>query len=319
MEFGTAELLRKLFNIPIVLTIHMVYAWVLENLVPHPEAQTIIGHEREACRRANKVIAVSRSVKVEVAARYGVQDSRVDVVHNGLNADIFDPERVHAELDATRERIGLGSDKLVVYAGRVTSQKGVSALLRSAIQVLQKRNDLRYAIVGKLEPGGYSDVLTNMLAHHPKLKERIMFLDQVPRERLAALFGVATVVVVPSIYEPFGYAALEAMAAGKAVIASNTGGLAEIIEDGKSGLLVPLIRRNGGVGSYDVDVSELASAQLRILDDTKLAQRLGECARERALSLFNVDRMVGATIETYTKLREPELHSIESEPSQITA
>jgi len=302
IEFGCAELLRADFDGPVVVTNHSVYAWMLENLTPHPESEQVIGHERHASRQADKVIAVSRSIKQEIVSRYRLEDSQVDVVLNGLNADIFDPERAQAELDSEREKIGLGRDKLVVFAGRLTVQKGVSALLRSAMKVLQQRDDVRYAIAGKLEPGGYSDFLTNMVSGHPKLKSRTIFLGRVSRERLAALYGLATLVVVPSIYEPFGYAAVEPMAAGKAVIATNTGGLAEIIEDGKSGLLVPLLRRNAGIGSWDVDVSELVSAKLRILDDPELARRLGACARERALSFFNVDRMVQGTIETYNKV-----------------
>jgi starch synthase len=94
------------------------------------------------------------------------------------------------------------------------------------------------------------------------------------------------------------------MAAEKAVIATNTGGLPEVIEDGKSGPLVPLLRHNVGVGSWDVDVSELVSAQQRILNHPDLARRLGVCARERALSFFTVDRMVQDTIEAYSKVVE---------------
>jgi glycosyltransferase involved in cell wall biosynthesis len=111
-------------------------------------------------------------------------------------------------------------------------------------------------------------------------------------------------IVVPSIYEPFGYAAVEAMAAGKPVVASNTGGLAEIIEDEKSGLLVPLVPLDAQTGIYDVDVSGLVSAQLRICEDPELAGRLGERARERILALFNVDQMVEGTLKIYSKIVE---------------
>ena len=306
MEFGCAELLRNVFDIPVVMTNHLLCAWMLENLTPEPESEQIIGHERDACWRADKVIAVSRSLKEQIVSRYGVEDSQVDVVHNGLNPAVFDPGRLQqAEMDAEREKLGIGGDKLVVFAGRLTPQKGVSALLRSAIQVLRKRDDVRYAIAGKLEPGGYSDFLTMMVLGHPKLKSRIIFLDRISRERLAVIYGLAILAVVPSIYEPFGYAAVEAMAAGKPVVASNTGGLAEIIEDGRSGLLVPLVQHNNaGAVMYDVDVPKLVSAQLRICDDPEMAHRLGECGRERVLSLFNVEQMIEGTVGTYTRVVE---------------
>jgi 1,4-alpha-glucan branching enzyme len=106
MEFGCAELLRTVFDVPCVMTNHSVYAWMLENLNPHPESERIIGQEGHACRQADKVIAVTLSIKQEIVARYGVENSHVDVVLNGLNADIFDPERVQTELDSERERMG---------------------------------------------------------------------------------------------------------------------------------------------------------------------------------------------------------------------
>jgi alpha-maltose-1-phosphate synthase len=314
LEFPCAEILRKVFDVPVIVTNHMVWAWMLETLMPHPESGQIIERERDSCRQADKVIAVSRSIKEQIVARYGAVESQVDVVLNGLNPDIFDPENLRQEeIAEEREQLGLnGGDKLVLYAGRLTSQKGVSALLRSALQVLRKRDDVRYAIAGKLEPGGYSDILTKMVVGHPKLKSRVMFLDRVSRERLAVLYGVATLVVVPSVYEPFGYAAVEAMAAGKPVIASNTGGLAEIIEDEKSGLLVPLVAMNAGAGIYDVDVPKLTSAQLRICDDPKMARLLGKNARERALSLFSVERMIEGVLETYRNAIEAKVLRVRS-------
>ena len=104
--------------------------------------------------------------------------------------------------------------------------------------------------------------------------------------------------VVPSLYEPFGYAAVEAMCLGVPVIASRTGGLTEIIEHGRTGLLVPLTTG----GDCDVDVPILTKMQERLLADRNLARRLGVAGRVRAESEFTVQRMVDRTHAFYGRL-----------------
>lgn len=77
-----------------------------------------------------------------------------------------------------RERLALNGKKVIVYAGRLFPQKGLVPLLRSAMYVLQKRADVLYAIAGELENGGHSDILTGMVARHPRLKDKVIFLNQ---------------------------------------------------------------------------------------------------------------------------------------------
>src|SRR5262249_32857074 len=100
-----------------------------------------------------------------------------------------------------------------------------------------------------------------------------------------------------SVYEPFGYAAVEAMAAGVPVIASRAGGLAEIIQDGVNGLLVPVHVSDDGL--HRVDVGELAAAQIRLLRDPALAQRISRAGRQNVANTFNVEAMTAATIRVY--------------------
>lgn len=303
--FGCADRLREIFGAPAVITMHMVWGAIVGSIVHHPQSADVIKIEGDCCRRAEKVIAVSQSVKNDIVGRYGVDGSRVDVVFNGFDPALFDPAAISDEaVEAERRRLALNGNKLIVYAGRLSPQKGVIPLLRSAMYVLQERADVLYAIAGELESGGHSDVLRGMAARHPRLKEKVIFLNRISRERLAALYKLATLVVVPSLYEPFGYAAVEPMAAGKPVIATDTGGLAEIIENGKSGLLVPLVKVNSGAGR-DVDAAKLAQAQLAILGDSLLANRLGKGAQARVDSRFNTRQMIDGTLRTYQSLVFP--------------
>jgi glycosyltransferase involved in cell wall biosynthesis len=305
--FGCANRLRELFGSPVVLTMHMVWGAVVDSIVRHPQRADLIKTEGDCCRRADKVIAVSHSVRNEVVRRYGVDGFRVEVVFNGFDPALFDPAAISGEaVEAERECLALNGKKLIVYAGRLSPQKGLVPLLRSAMYVLQERADVLYAIAGGLERGGHSDVLTDMAARHPRLKDKVIFLNRISRERLAALYRLATLAVVPSLYEPFGYAALEPMAMGKPVIATDTGGLAEIIENGKSGLLVPLVKVNSG---YDVDVQKLAQAQLAILDDSLLANRLGKGAQARVYSKFRTSQMIEGTWHTYQSVLSSDVPS----------
>lgn len=302
LTFECAEQLRTHFNIPVVMTIHMVWATLVENIVPHPQSKEVIQLEQSCCQRADKVIAVSQAIKDEVVTHCNVDRGRVDVVFNGFDAALFDPAAITLEaITAENRQLGLGRDRMVLFAGRLSPQKGLSALLRSAMHVLKEREDVRYVIAGRLDRGGYSDLLMTMVQRHPKLKNKVLFLDRVLRTRLAVLYKLATLVVVPSLYEPFGYAAVEPMAAAKPVIATATGGLAEIIEDGRSGLLVPLIKLKTAAG-HDVDVQKFAEAQLRLLDDPALAHRLGVEAQARVCSLFTIEQMVEGTLRSYNSL-----------------
>jgi glycosyltransferase involved in cell wall biosynthesis len=294
---GCAERLKAKLGVPLVVTCHMVQGWLMENLRPHPEAPQICHLEKKGYLSADKVIAVSNSVRAEIISRYSVNESAAEVIFNGLDIESFRSLAASVTaVEAERRQLKLVTNKLIVFAGRITPQKGVSGLLRSAMHVLRHRKDILYAIAGRLEPNGYSDSLVMMARTHPLLRDKVLFPGHVSRARLALLYKLAALVVVPSLYEPFGYAAIEPMVLGKPVVATRTGGLAEIIENERSGLLVSLVKDGR---SYDLDIQKFCQAQLRLLADPKLAKSLGECAQERILALFSISHMVTATVQLY--------------------
>jgi glycosyltransferase involved in cell wall biosynthesis len=173
---------------------------------------------------------------------------------------------------------------LAVFAGRLVPEKGVDVLLRA------------FALVswgGLLIAGdGPERESLGRLAADLGIASRVTFTGRLPQAEIERRFRGAWVQVVPSLWpEPFGRVAVEAMMRGSAVIASDTGGLSEVVEDGQTGLLVP----RG-------DVDSLASALDRILGDRSIAQRMGQAGRRRAEALFDEDAWIDAFIVLYREV-----------------
>lgn len=213
----------------------------------------------------NLVIANSAAVKSQLIAE-GIQP--VEVVWNGI------PVRPSRPL--------LLSPPTVAFAGRLVREKGIDVLLPAFARVAERIPEARLFIAGD---GPERDNVRRLM-NHLGLASRVILLGHVARSEVEQHFDEAWVQVVPSRWaEPFGIVAIEAMMRGTAVIASNSGGLAEIVQDGQTGLLVA-----------PGDVNMLADALLTLLQDRESAERMGRAGREAALAQFSeatyVDRFV---------------------------
>ena len=200
--------------------------------------------------------------------------SSVQVIHNGV------PER--------EMRPPLPEMPVVAYAGRFTREKGIDVLLRALMEIKNKIPEFRLLLAGLGPEREFLLALANQLG----LGDSLVVLGHVSREDLDREFEKAWVQVVPSLWsEPFGNVATEAMVRGTAVVASATGGLAEIVADGETGLLVP-------PGS----VQALGAALQRLLCDKQLAERFGSAGHTRALTEFSESRCLDRFVELYAKL-----------------
>lgn len=310
LGFPAAHQLGKLFKIPVIGTVHLlqnpVMEWWGENLQPD-----IAKQERDLCRGADGLITVSHSMRELIRETHGLADDRPHVIYNGMEPGLFtEPAMTPEERDRLRRVYASPGEKLIFFAGRLTAQKGIGALLESASQVLERWPTARYLIAGTPDVSPAVWDAERITEEAKKLFsgvfdkwDRIKFLGKVSRERLPELYRIADLAVVPSIYEPFGYAAIEAMAAGVPVVATAVGGLAEIVQDKQTGLLAPVRARSDG--QHAVDIEKLTAAQLTLLSDDRLAQSMGQAGRRYVMDNFGRDRMALETLQVYRRYAYP--------------
>jgi len=298
--YSAAKTFRHIFRSPIVTTVHFLEEWTATLNGRNP-IRDFLEMQSTMFQMSDAIITVSRFMKREVERIDGIDPNRVHVVYNGIDiAQIRAAGADAAEIEIIRHEYAPNGEKIVLFAGRIDYLKGVSALLLSAARVLEHLENTIYLIVGEYLPGEYTDTVFGLAQHLPRLKERVRFLGKLPKRHLFQLYYVANVVVVPSVYESFGYVAAEAMAAGTPVIASDTGGLPELIEHRRNGLLVPLNKNNNGY--FGIDIMKLADAQIELLQDEKLGLHLGLAGRQFVTSHFTLQNMISATTSIYNNL-----------------
>lgn len=265
---------------------------------PDPE---IIEQEAMFYDGTTHVITVSESMRSLIRDTYGLPEAQIDMVHCGLDLGPFltshYPEATFAEL---RRTVADPDEAVVLYTGRIHPQKGIAAIYASAERVLAERPRVVYLLAGGTDSRQSSQMIQDLAARHSQIGARIKLLGKLPRGQLRYLHRIADLALVPSIYEPFGFTAIETMASGVPVIVSAAGGLAEIVRDGESGLHVPVRPIAGGERAVDADA--LATAQLALLADPDAARRFGQAGQRRVAELFQIARMIDGNLECYRRL-----------------
>lgn len=230
-------------------------------------------------------ITLTQQMKKEVIEHTRVPERLISVVPLGRDTRAFDPEQFDAS-SAKKER-GLPLDRpILTMIGRLDPLKGQEEFLRSIPAVHEQRPEALFVIAGDETKGetGYRRALDD-LAAKLGIREHVLFLPFT--EKVPELLAATDIFVMPSHSETYGLVLIEAMAMGKSVVATNAGGVPEIVRDGHNGILVP-----------PRDEHALAGALLRLLNDSSLRQRLSRNAREDAMLRFDstrcIDQLVAA-------------------------
>src|SRR4051794_2686313 len=301
-QFG-GHLAKLLYAIPHVATVHS-----LEPLRPWKEEQLGGGYrlssfcERTALENADAVIAVSNGTKGDIMSVYpAIDPERVHVIYNGIDTVQYAPDPGTDVL----ERYGVDPAKpSVVFVGRITRQKGVEHLLEAA-----KSFDPTAQLVlcaGSADTPELGAAVAARVDELRATRAGVIWLEQMlPKPEVIQLLSHATVFACPSIYEPLGIVNLEAMACEAAVVATATGGIVEVVEDGQTGFLVPIEPGDDGTGAprdparFAADFAERVNA---LVADPDRAAAMGRAGRERAIEHFAWPAIAGQTSELYRSL-----------------
>ena len=265
---------------PSVVTVHDISYARAPELFSRRD-RTLLRFVRGSVRRADRVIAVSEFTRGDASELYGLDPGKIVAVPNGVGA-AFHP------VEGAKERVfhRFGIDRpYVLCVGALQPRKNVPLAIEAYAQVAGRGTDCEFVVAGG-DRGGRLDVLDAIL--RTGLTGRIHLVGRVEDAELPALYSGARALIFPSLYEGFGLPALEAMACGTPVVASNTTGLAEAVGD--AGLTVD--PRN---------VEELADAVRRVLEDTALNDRLVAAGLARAAE-FTWGRTAEATAAVYREV-----------------
>jgi glycogen synthase len=239
--------------------------------------------ERTTVRRAALMTSPSRALGAVVAPRFGIDPGRIRVVPNSIDTDVFRPARQ-----------GTPHPPTVLYVGKVAPLKGVFVLADAIPLVIRQIPEARVVIVGSDHPtaNGGGSSKREMLARlrQAGVASNVAVLDPVERTRLVGLYGDADVCVIPSLWENFSYACLEAQSCAVPVVAAAVGGLVEMIDHGRDGTLVP-----------SNDPARLAEGILELLAHPERGRAMGEAARAKVLRNYGVPRVVRQTLAVYTE------------------
>jgi len=298
-DYGGPVISRNEINRPIITTMHHPYVaerGVLSHLGYGDTTYffTLLSKymsARIACRRATKIIAVSRFTAEGIINGYRISPEKVTIIPDAVDTNRFNPSVSGHDL---RERWKLHSDPLVVFVGRLVQNKGLNHLIKAFASVLQEIPDAKLIVVGEegkseLVGGGIKNELV-IMSKKLNLKNSIKFLGRASSEDLPKIYAAADVVVLPSIMEGFGITLLEAMATAKPCIATTVGGIPDVITNGETGILVP-----------PGDSSALYEAICTVLKDRSLARKFGEAGCRRAEEGFTWDIVAKKTVAVYER------------------
>jgi len=247
--------------------------------------------EKSLWRSADRVLTVSRTLMNDIHDSYGVPEDRLRVVYNGADTTLFRPDS-NSELPPSLRN--LEGRKIILYVGHFGLRKGIFFLIRAMKILKSEVPDSHLVCIGGvpdwLGAEDYWGLLRREIERND-VAERVTLMDRVRNVDLPAYYRSARVFALPSYYETISKVTMEAMACGVPVIATNTGGIPEVVEDGTTGILVPY-----------ASVEALASALSTLLMDEGMSRRMGTMGRarvERAFTWEAVARRVKSVYDEF--------------------
>ncbi|HEY2043531.1 MAG TPA: glycosyltransferase family 4 protein [Jatrophihabitans sp.] len=284
----TSRTLQGRCGAPLVVTMHATEYGRQQGWLQQPVPRAIHSVERWLCRRADRVIACSRFMADQVAAIVDLAPGSVAIVGNGIDPAQWKP--AGADIEAARRRYLTdgATGPLIAFAGRLVHEKGLQELIKALPLLRPDHPGLRAVVVGR----GPDEDDQRDRAHRYQVADLISWPGFLRTAELAAVLGAADVVVVPSLYEPFGMVALESQAVGTPVAVSDTGGLRDLVADGRT-----------GVRFASKNPAAIADAVRTLLADPARTATMAATARDHARTRFSHASVASRVAEIYSSVQ----------------
>ena len=242
---------------------------------------SFINMQIKVARRLSHIITVSQTARQHIANTFGIPEDKLRVVYNGIDTDIFSPS----------PKVNRLENRLLVVISRDTAVKGLRYMLE-ALATLRQKHPLELIVVAK----GTDNSATQRLINTLGIRDYVKFIDEIDTAELVHQYRLASIVVIPSIYEGFGLPAAEAMSCGAPVVSTTAGALPEVVGD--AGILVP-----------PADVRALADAISALVISSDKRKHLSEIGRKRIVQKFNWRNTAKRTTDVYAEAIEFQKYS----------
>lgn len=285
LSLDAARELKYEYKLPMLSTVHATESGRHGGI--HNDLQRYI-HEQEywLTYESWRVIVCSEFMRGEVERLFSCPGDKVDVIYNGVDATKFDFDWPDSERTEFRNKYAKPDEPIVMYVGRFVREKGVQVLLNAASAILAENPKTRFLVVG-----GGDRTKFERFVRWAGLQDRVTFTGFMRGRPLQQLYRCADVAVFPSLYEPFGIVALEAMAAGASVVSSDAGGLREVVLHGQT-----------GTTHYAGNPESLAWAVNHVLQNPDQSSSMRNAAVKRLGSDFSWPRLAELTHQVYDRI-----------------
>lgn len=280
-----AKVLKWSYKIPTICTMHATEKG-RNNGIRTEMQRYISSAEWMLNYEAWKVVVCSTYMKNEILNTFSIPEDKVWIIPNGVNLKEFDFE---FDWLTYRRKFAEDDEKIVFFIGRHVFEKGIQLLIDASYNIIQGYNKVKFVIAGK---GPMTEELKSKV-RNMGLTDKFIFTGYMNNEGRDKLYKVSNVVVLPSLYEPFGIAAIEAMACGCPVVVADTGGFSEIVE-----------HKYNGMKMINGDVNSLKDNVLKLLNDEELCKYLKENAFKTVSENYTWSKVADLTVKMYEIVKE---------------
>ncbi len=285
-QTNLAATIKWIKKIPMIITPHFHPSWSMWGGVQRKKLRRVYDNifAKPVLNAADVIIGVSKH-EMEQMNETGFQNDNIRIIPNGIDFFSFEPI---PEGKLFRERYNI-SGKMILYTGRLASNKGLNFLIEAAPHIISEHSDSKFVLIGEDE--GQRKLLEKK-AEKFGIRDKVIFTGHITDEKLfRSAYSACDVFVLPSEYEAFGIVLLEAMACEKPCVATRVGGVPEVIKEGETGVIVEYGNSNA-----------LASAVIRLLQDENTRKKMGKAGRVRVKGNFTWPKIVDKLERVYKEV-----------------